>query len=62
MLLTGTGHGASSSVGYDYAPGWRWEVDLVVDAATVSMVMRNVVPEGQGGPAGPYDVMRASWS
>ena len=62
VLLTGTGHGASSTVGYDYAPGWRWEVDLVVEAATVSMVMRNVVPEGQGGPAGPYDVMRASWT
>lgn len=51
MLLTGTGNGASSTVGYDYAPGWRWEGDLDVEAATVSMVRRNVVPEGQGGPA-----------
>ena len=61
-LLTGTGHGTSRSLGYDYAPGWRWEVDVAVDEATVSMVMRNVAPEGQGGPAGPYDVMRASWT
>lgn len=61
-LLTGTAHGTSWSVGYEYAPGWRWEVDVVVDAATVSMVMRNVVPAGQDEPPGPYDVMRASWS
>ena len=61
-LLTGTAHGASSSVGYDYAPGWRWEVDVTVDEPTLSMVMRNVVPDGQGDPAGPYDVMRASWT
>lgn len=62
VLLTGTGEVASSSVGYEYVPGWRWEVDVTVGEATVSMVMRNVVPEGQGDPAGPYDVMRASWT
>ncbi|WP_165357063.1 VOC family protein [Nocardioides zhouii] len=62
VLLTGTGDTTSGSVGYDYAPGWRWEVDVTVGEATISMVMRNVVPEGQGGPAGPYDVMRASWT
>jgi hypothetical protein len=55
-----TGH--DGTVGYEYAPGWRWEVDITVDGTTVSMVMRNVVPEGQGDPAGPYDVMRASWT
>jgi len=57
-LLTGR----DGTVGYEYAPGWRWEVDVTVDEATVSMVMRNVVPDGQGGPAGPYDVMRAGWT
>lgn len=62
VLLTGSGTAASSTVGYDYAPGWRWEVDVAVDTASVEMAMRNVVPEGQGGPAGPYDVMRATWS
>lgn len=62
VLLTGSGTATSSTVGYDYAPGWRWEVEIAFDAASVEMVMRNVVPEGQDGPAGPYDVMRASWS
>lgn len=61
VLLTGTGEAAAWSVGYDYAPGWRWEVAVTVDAASVDMVMRNVVPEGQDGPAGSYDVMRAHW-
>ena len=62
VLLAGTGHGGSRSLGYDYAPGWRWEIDVAVDQATASIVMRNVVPEGEGGPAGPYDVMRARWT
>lgn len=62
VLLTGTGGPGAWSLGYDYAPGWRWEVDVTVDAASVAMVMRNVVPDGQDGPAGPYDVMRARWS
>jgi hypothetical protein len=62
VLLAGTGQGASWSGGYDYAPGWRWEVDVSVGAASVEMVMRNVVPEGHDAPAGPYDVMRARWS
>jgi hypothetical protein len=57
VLLTGR----DGTVGYDYAPGWRWEVDLEL-AGAVGMVMRNVVPEGEDGPAGPYDVMRARWT
>ena len=62
-LLVGATSGPVTTVGYDYAPGWRWEVDLVLDAPPgTGMVMRNVVPEGQDGPAGPYDVMRARWS
>ncbi|PKH41447.1 Glyoxalase/Bleomycin resistance protein/Dioxygenase superfamily protein [Nocardioides alpinus] len=62
VLLGGTGAGGSWSVGYDYAPGWRWEVDVTVGSASLEMVMRNVVPEGQDGPAGPYDVMQARWT
>jgi len=62
VLLTGTGGAGASSLGYDYAPGWRWEIDVVVETTSVSLVMRNVVPEGHGSPAGPYDVMRARWS
>ncbi len=60
-LLTGQTRGPVTTVGYDYAPGWRWEMDLEL-AAAVAMVMRNVVPEGEDGPAGPYDVMRARWT
>lgn len=60
-LLTGATRGPVTTIGYDYAPGWRWEVDLEL-AAAVGMVMRNLVPEGQDGPAGPYDVMRARWT
>lgn len=62
VLLTGTGTASSTTVGYNYAPGWRWEVDVTVEASTASLVMRNVVPEGQDGPSGPYDVMQARWS
>ena len=60
-LLTGATRGPVTTVGYDYAPRWRWEVDLEL-AAVVKMVMRNVVPEGEDGTAGPYDVMRARWT
>lgn len=60
-LLTGETRGPVATVGYDYAPGWRWEIDLDL-AAAVAMVMRNVVPEGEEGPTGPYDVMRARWT
>lgn len=60
-LLTGATRGPVTTVAYDYAPGWRWEIDLEL-AGAVGMVMRNVVPEHQDGPAGPYDVMRARWT
>ena len=60
-LLSGVTRGRVTTVGYDYAPGWRWEVELEL-AAAVEMVMRNVVPDGQDGPAGPYDVMRGRWT
>jgi hypothetical protein len=60
--LTGTGRAASAAVGYEYAPGWRWEIEVVVGDGTVSVVMHNLVPERETSPAVRYDVMRASWS
>jgi hypothetical protein len=57
-LLTGR----DGIVGYEYAPGWRWEVEVTAADGVVSMVMHNVVPERESEPAVRYDVMRASWS
>ena len=61
-LLSGTGSASSASVGYEYAPGWRWEVEVRVSGPSVELAMRNVVPESDDTPAVTYDVMRASWS
>jgi hypothetical protein len=61
-LLSGSGDGSSATVGYEYAPGWRWEVEVRVSGTEVALVMRNVVPERDDSPAVTYDVMRASWS
>lgn len=61
-LLAGSGDATSATVGYEYAPGWRWEIEVRLVGAEVGMVMRNVVPEHDDGPATTYDVMRASWS
>ena len=35
---------------------------MAVDAGSLSLVMRNGVPESDDGPATRYDAMRASWS
>lgn len=61
-LLAGTGEAVSTSVEYEYAPGWRWRIDVVVGDGTVSMVMHNLVPETDTDRAVTYDVMRAGWS
>jgi hypothetical protein len=47
---------------YEYAPGWGWQVELEVSGDVPCLVMRNVVPPGDGRPAGPYDVSRTDWS
>ena len=60
--LTGTGTDAGAVVGYEYAPGWRWDVEVRVAGTSVEMVMRNHVPEQDDTPAVTYDVMRASWA
>ncbi|KQV69866.1 hypothetical protein ASC64_08625 [Nocardioides sp. Root122] len=61
-LLSGAGGASSASVGYEYAPGWRWEVEVRVSGASVDLTMRNVVPERDDTRSVTYDVMRASWS
>lgn len=64
-MLAGSGGPVSATVGYEYAPGWRWEIEVRVvrsDRAVVEMVMRNTVPESDDSPAVTYDVMRAAWS
>ena len=60
--LTGTGTDAGAVVGYEYAPGWHWEVELEVADGVPVLVMRNVVPEREDGPGATYEVTRSSWS
>jgi hypothetical protein len=54
--------GRAVRLDYEYAPGWRWTVEVRVAGASVEMVMRNHVPEQDDTPAVTYDVMRASWA
>jgi hypothetical protein len=61
IALAGRATPGGAVVGYEYAPGWSWEVELQVGRAGLGLVMRNVVPEGEDGPSGPYDVMHAHW-
>lgn len=62
--LAGRGDATSASVGYEYAPGWRWEIEVRATGSegAVEMVMRNTAPEHDGNPAATYDVMGAAWS
>jgi hypothetical protein len=62
VLLTGTGSAAGATVGYEYAPGWTWEIEVGVVDGDLTLVMRNGVPAGEGSPAARYDVMRGRWS
>ncbi|WP_107774527.1 hypothetical protein [Nocardioides sediminis] len=62
VLLTGTGSAAGATVGYEYAPGWTWEIEVGVVDGDLALVMRNGVPAGEGSPGGRYDVMRGRWS
>ena len=57
-LLTGT----DAVVGYEYAPGWRWEVEVSATDDEVTMVMHNVVPDSDDAPGVRYVVMQASWT
>jgi hypothetical protein len=62
VLLTGTGSPHGATVGYEYAPGWTWEIAVAVTDGDLALVMRNGVPGEDGGPATQYDVMRGRWS
>jgi hypothetical protein len=61
VLLTGSSDAMTVTVGYEYAPGWRWEIE-VGGGDTTTLVMHNIVPERESAPAVRYDVMRASWA
>lgn len=62
VALTGMSTPTGAVVGYEYAPGWTWEIEVVVVDRSLSMVMRNGVPESDDGPAARYDAMRGIWS
>lgn len=62
VSLTGTGTAAGATVAYEYAPGWTWAIELVADAGSLSLVMRNEVPASDQGPAARYDAMRGRWA
>ncbi len=61
IALAGRGSAGGAVVGYEYAPGWHWEVELVVSEGLPCLVMRNVVPEREDGPASTYEVSRSEW-
>ena len=62
VALTGTSTPTGAVVAYEYAPGWTWEIEVVVVDRSLSMIMRNAVPESDDGPAARYDAMRGTWS
>jgi hypothetical protein len=62
VSLSGRGTATGATVAYEYAPGWTWEIELLVDAGSLSLVMRNEVPASEEGPAARYDAMRGRWS
>ena len=62
VALSGRATETGALVAYDYAPGWGWEIELEVGAGVPCLVMRNVVPAGEGRQAGPYDVSRTDCS
>ena len=62
VSLTGTSTATGATVAYEYAPGWTWEIEVVVEGGSLSLVMRNGVPEREDGPAVRYEVMRGRWS
>ena len=61
VQLTGTGAESGAVVGYEYAPGWTWEIEVRVEAGALALVMRNGVPESDDSPALRYEVLRGNW-
>lgn len=62
VALSGRATDTGAVAGYEYAPGWRWEVVLEVVDGTPQLVMRNLVPDGEDGPGASYEVTRTSWA
>lgn len=48
-------------VGYEYAAGWIWEIEISVEEGALALVMSNGVPEREDGPAQRYEVLRGNW-
>lgn len=61
VALTGTRTDSGAEVAYEYAPGWTWEIEVVVEHGALSLVMRNAVPGDGEGPAARYEAMRGRW-
>jgi hypothetical protein len=61
VTLTGTRTAAGAEVAYEYAPGWTWEIEVVVERGALTLVMRNAVPGDENGPAARYEAMRGRW-
>ncbi|CAM3742828.1 hypothetical protein [Nocardioides zeicaulis] len=62
VALRGHATPVGAVVGYEYGDGWRWEVELEVADGVPQLVMRNLVPSHDGGPATAYEVSRTSWA
>lgn len=62
VALAGHATDTGAVVGYEYAPGWRWEVELEVVDGAPQLVMRNLVPDDEDGPGTSYEVMRTAWT
>lgn len=59
-VCPGIAEGGVLTVGYEYAPGWHWEITVdPTDAAALRVRMDNVVPDdaGEGTAAGAYPAM-----
>jgi hypothetical protein len=61
VALAGARTDTGARVGYEYAPGWHWEIELEVSGGRPALVMRNVVPEHDDAPGSTYDVTRTDW-
>ena len=62
VALSGRATETGALVGYEYAPGWHWELVLEVTEDVPCLVMRNVVPADGERQAAAYEVSRTAWS
>jgi hypothetical protein len=40
-----------------YGDGWHWQIAVTVTEDELTLLMRNVIPDGSRRPAGPYETM-----